>query len=57
MITLETYIAERYQFSEFSVYFYHLVLALGYASMKNPQKSLNHLFGCLEEIQSLVNER
>ena len=25
--------------------------------MEEPQKALNHLFGCLEEIQFLVDER
>lgn len=39
------------------MYFYHLILAIGYASMNEPQKALNHLFGCLEEIQFLVDER
>jgi hypothetical protein len=30
---------------------------VAYASIKQPQKALDHLFGCLEEIQMLVDER
>lgn len=47
LIPLETFIAERHQYSEFSVYFYHLLAAIGYAQLHLPQQALNHLFGCL----------
>jgi hypothetical protein len=57
LVPVETLVAERYQFSEFSVYFYHLLLAVGYAAVGQAQRSLDHLFGCLEEIQLLVDER
>lgn len=57
LVPVETFAAERYQFSEFSVYFYHLLLAVGCAAVGQVQRALDHLFGCLEEIQLLVDER
>ncbi len=54
---LEKFIAERHQYSEFSVYFYHLVLGVGYSHEGQHERSLAHFFGCLEEIQLLIDEK
>jgi hypothetical protein len=47
----------RQQYSEFSVYFYHLLLGVAFAHRQNYSKGLTHFFGCLEEIQLLIEEK
>ena len=47
----------RTEFSEFSVYFYRLVLAVGYCLRGEPGRALENLMGCLEEVQQLIGER